>query len=445
MSLEIDKEGQIVEKRVEEFFPYHRLNDLARETGFCQKLRKLHPVIFLQVLIYSSSLHKHPTVAEIWRRYIDHNESDIAYSSFVARFGDSSLRFMERVLDECIQSPVIGLSLELRERYRKFATIFIQDSSIIRIHEKLAERFPATRAKKIAAGIKVSYLLNVLANSPRTVSLVPERTAEVKTLRIGPWVKGSLLLIDLGFYCYDSFSRIDKYGGYFVSRVKKDSCFIITRFHSPVTAAQREMFTGKDLKHVLKVLGGTSVDATVTLRVRMTSGGSHKKRSVNQQFRCVGQIHPETGKWHLYLTNLSHEEFSIDEIATLYGFRWEIESLFDESKNECMLGDVRVTRDGAILTLVCAALIRQLLLRRIYVVMRSLMTETQRARLSPDLFGRVFIEQMGSLLELVLGYWNNDWSDQDMVKAWNRYVDRLSRHSQQYHPARLMRDDVLLR
>lgn len=445
MSLRFDKEGQIVEKRVEELFPYQRLHELARETGFCQRLRKIHPVIFLQVLIFSATLHKHPTVAEIWRRYTYLTDSDIAYSSFIARFEDLSLKFMQRVLDDCIHSPVIGLSLELRERYRKFATIFIQDSSIIRLHEKLAERFPATRAKKIAAGIKVSYLLNVLANSPQTVSLVPERTAEIKTLRIGPWVKGSLLLIDLGFYCYHSFSRIDKYGGYFVSRVKKDSCLIITRFHSPVTAAQREMFTGKDLKHVLKVLGGTSVDATVTITVRMTDGCSHKKRSVHQQFRCVGRVHPETGKWHLYLTNLSHEEFSVYEIATLYGFRWEIESLFDESKNECMLGDVRVTRDGAILTLVCAALIRQLLLKRIYLVMRSLMTECQRARLSSDLFGRAFIEQIGALLELVLGYWNDDCSDRELVKGWQRYVDRLSRHSQQYHPARLMRDNVLYR
>jgi hypothetical protein len=166
---------------------------------------------------------------------------------------------------------------------------------------------------------------------------------------------------------------------------------------------------------------------------------------VYQQFRCVGRVHPETGQWHLYLTNLSWEEFSVEDIATLYGFRWEIESLFDESKNECMLGDIRVTRDGAILTLVCAALIRQLLLKRIYLVMRSLMTESQRARVSPDLFGRAFIELMGLLLELALGYWNNDWSDRELLKGWQRYVERLSRHSRQYHPARLMRDNVLHR
>jgi len=72
------------------YLPYRRLNELEAETGFCQKLRKSHAVIFLQVLIISSSLHKYPTLAEIWRRYTDLTESDISYSIFVARFEDKS-------------------------------------------------------------------------------------------------------------------------------------------------------------------------------------------------------------------------------------------------------------------------------------------------------------------------------------------------------------------
>ena len=199
MSLRIDKEGQILEKALERFLSYDRLIELSRSTGFIERLRKIHPVIFLHFFLFTACLHKHPTVAEIWRTYVDLTESDISYSSFVDRIGDSSLRFFQDVLEECIISPVSGMSLELRERYRKFATVFIQDSTIVRLHKKLADRFPASRSRKIAAGIKVSYLLNVLANGPRSISIVPERTAEIKTIHVGPWVKDSLLLIDLGF------------------------------------------------------------------------------------------------------------------------------------------------------------------------------------------------------------------------------------------------------
>lgn len=169
--------------------PYRRLIERARETGFCQRLRKNHAVIFLQVLVLPSPLHKHPTVAEIWRRYSDITDSEISYSSFVAIFEDTSQIFLLRVIDECIQSPVPGLSLELSERYREFITIFIQDSSVIRLHEKRAGRFPATHAKRIAAGIKGRYLRE--CPGKRSTVSIPERTAEIKTIQIGSWVNAA--------------------------------------------------------------------------------------------------------------------------------------------------------------------------------------------------------------------------------------------------------------
>jgi hypothetical protein len=78
----------------------------------------------------------------------------------------------------------------------------IQDSTIIRLHEKLANKWPAASVKKLAAGVKVAFLISAVANGPKNISLYAERTNELKTLRIGPWIKDRILLIDLGFYKY---------------------------------------------------------------------------------------------------------------------------------------------------------------------------------------------------------------------------------------------------
>ena len=336
------------------------------------------------------------------------------------------------------------MSLNLHERYKKFVTVYIQDSTIVRLNKKLADLFPATRLRKIAAGIKISYLLNVLANGAEKISLVPERTAEIKTLRVGPWVKGSLLLIDLGFFKYQLFARIHENQGYFISRVKSSSKLIIEVVNSPVKDAQKELYIGRDLVSVLKMLGGTSIDTTVAVQLKRRSYQGKQRREL-YQFRCVGRVHPETGDWHLYLTNLGLEEFTVDEIAELYRFRWEIESLFDEAKNECTLGDIQVTRDGAVLTLLYAALIRQMVLKRVYLVMRRLMSEHDRNKLSPDLYGRAFIEQMDLLLEVILAEWNESGKQFFGVKGWQLWFVRLSCHSQQYHASQLTRDAFVYR
>lgn len=56
--------------------------------------------------------------------------------------------------------------------------------------------------------MKLSCVVSAVADSARTVKLFPERTAEVKTLRLGPWVEDRILT-GLGFFDYNSFDRID--------------------------------------------------------------------------------------------------------------------------------------------------------------------------------------------------------------------------------------------
>ena len=78
---------------------------------------------------------------------------------------------------------------------------------------------PAARSKKVAAGVKVSCVVSAIADSPKSARIYPERTAEAKILRLRPWLKGCILLLELGYFKYLFFDRIARYGDYFVSRL----------------------------------------------------------------------------------------------------------------------------------------------------------------------------------------------------------------------------------
>jgi len=71
--------------------------------------------------------------------------------------------------------------------------------------------------------IKVAFLTSAVANSPKSLSILPENTSDLKTLKVGPWVKDIILLFDLGFYKYQLFGRIVENGGFFVSRLKSNA------------------------------------------------------------------------------------------------------------------------------------------------------------------------------------------------------------------------------
>jgi IS4 transposase len=80
----------------------------------------------------------------------------------------------------------------------------------------LAKQFPGARHK---AELKIHTAIGLTGNN-RSIGLFSGNTAEVKTIRIGPWLKDHILLFDLGYFKYELFSRIRKNEGYFVSRLK---------------------------------------------------------------------------------------------------------------------------------------------------------------------------------------------------------------------------------
>ncbi len=110
-------------------------------------------------------------------------------------------------------------SLSLSDKLKGFKDLVVSDGSIIRLHDKLAEEFPGARGK---AELKIHVATGITSNT-KTIAIYSGKTAEVKTMRIGPWVKDNILLFDLGYFKYELFSKIRDNGGYFVSRLKKSA------------------------------------------------------------------------------------------------------------------------------------------------------------------------------------------------------------------------------
>ena len=152
---------------------------------------------------------------------------------------------------------------------------------------------------------------------------------------MGPWLKGCILLLDLGYFKYLFFDRIDRYGGYFVSRLKRK------RNANPlIVAANRKWrgnsidVVGKRLRDVLPLLKREVLDVEVEVKFKLKRRKYRGKQSmVNRRFRLVCVFNKESGKYHTYLANIPVEILAAEDIARLYAARWEIELIFKELKS----------------------------------------------------------------------------------------------------------------
>ena len=275
----------------------------------------------------------------------------------------------------------------------------INDPTVVRLHASLATKFPATRSRKVAAGIKVDALLSVCANGPTSVALVGERTHDIKTLRLGPWVKGRILIANLGYYSHRHFAKIAEYGGFFDSRLKAsaDPHFVSSLKVHPGLAIDPE---GKRLSEVLPHLRREVMDAEVepSFKHRTYNG----RRSGNTFVCRLVAVWDEKWEYHACLTNISPERLTAQEVTELYRLRWEIELLWRGFKSSYALDKIQRAKAVVVEALIWSALLTPAASSRLHNLVRARQPTELRSRYTPIRCGKAFRRSARDALALKL-------------------------------------------
>ncbi|SNQ61405.1 transposase (fragment) [Candidatus Methanoperedens nitroreducens] len=177
-------------------------------------------------------------------------------------------------------------------------------------------------------------MVSAVANSPKSISIHAESTNELKTLRIGPWIKDRILLIDLGFYKHQLFARIKENGCYFVSRLKGNADPLIVDVHNTCRGNSIDV-KGKYISEILPKLKRQVLDVEVEVSFKRRKYNG-KERLDTEQFRLVAVFNEDEEKYHVYLTNISKDVLEAEDVAKLYGARWDIETVMNVYSSQAL-------------------------------------------------------------------------------------------------------------
>lgn len=398
----------LVERELCNLFPSEWLRNKAKETGLIKRERKIDPVIIFWVLAIGYGTFLQRTLAGLKRNYETASNRILSDSSWYYRFTPELVAFLRECVARGLEYLAQEPSRSLSERLSPFQDVLIQDSTIVRLHEKLAKIWPATRSRKVAAGVKVAVLTSAIASGPKSVALFAENTNELKTLKIGPWIKDRILLIDLGFYKYQMFTRIKENGGYFVSRLKSNANPLIIEANRSYRGRSIDV-RGKHLQDILKDLKRQVLDVDVEVAFNRRAYRGKEKKD-NERFRLVAVYNEDEDKYHLYITNLSQDLLEPQEVARLYGARWEIEILFKELKSKYALDVVSTTNPQVIEAFIWIAILTLLISRRIYTMIRRLNPRANMVRFTQLRWSNIYSESASRILNAVLQYLGLDTS-----------------------------------
>ena len=275
----------------------------------------------------------------------------------------------------------------------------LTDSTLVKLHDLLERRYPACRTNHTRAAAKLHLVMSVKGGGPRSVRLTSGRQHDGPVFRVGRWVRDRLLIFDLGYFRYQLFDCIDRHGGYFISRLKENA-------NPEITAALRQWrgrnmpLVGERLRDVIarvkrEVL---DVEVEVVFRRREYLG---RRTGARRTLRLVGVRNTDTGRYHLYVTNIPPDRLSAEDIARVYTSRWQIELLFKEMKSYYRLGDVPSRKPHIVEALLYATLTTLIVSRRLLQAVREALHRRQRI-IPEGRWAAIFTTVSAAILDLVL-------------------------------------------
>ncbi len=334
--------------------PAARVRSRARELGVVVRERRVDIVALVWALALGFGAGSERTIAGLRRAFGRATRVHLVPSAFYDRFTPALARLMKTLVADVLDA-IVPPAHALCGEFAAFRDVLAIDSTVIRLHDLLAKSFAACRTNHTLAAAKFHVVMNVAGRGLRSVKLTGERVHDGPVLRAGPWVRGKLLLFDLGYYRFQLFDRIAQEGGYFLSRLKDGANPIITAVYR-TEGGRGVALVGERLQDVLGRLRRPvlDVEVEVTFRRRAYKGSRHGARA---RFRLVGVRNEASGRYHLYLTNVPPETLPAERVAALYAARWCVELLFREWKQSYRLDDLPSSKRHVVETLLYASIL----------------------------------------------------------------------------------------
>jgi hypothetical protein len=353
---------------VHELF-HHTADQLARESGFCQRARKLTGPVFAQSLVFAFLQNPDATLddfADTAERLL---HDSVTGQAFDKRFTPQAAHFLQHCFLEAFNQSFNSVRPTLLPVLRRFAGVFLRDATLVGLPAQLAPWLPGRGGRQTphgqAAAVKLVFEAEITTGELTEVCLLAgldnERTAEVAHK---PLPAGALLLEDLGFFSGPRLQAYMEQGVYFVSRVPCWTAFFDDQGRRLDVVKLLRHTSGWHWDQSVRILHGQQLTVRLLAERLPEAEAEQRRQRVLQEAqargRTVSQKKLELCAWNILVTNAPEAVLSLEEALTVRRLRWQIELVFRLFKSEGKMDDSRSRCPWRVLCELYAKLLGQL-------------------------------------------------------------------------------------
>jgi hypothetical protein len=329
-------------QQIVNFFKEETIDQIARETGFSLRKRKLSAIVFLGIFTFGLIQKADATLAQlvsIGKRIL--SSLHISPQGLHKRINHLAVDFLMRMF-----AKSLALSIDTDEKLvpllGPFNRVNLNDSSYITLPEEVAKLFPAPGGSASKAGAKIQLMIDYKSGNFSHLWLTDALTPDQNQMYIAQnhIDKGELLIHDEGF-SQDALAKLVEAGAFFLGRFQTQTAlYTITECGEYKRLLLWEILkqTQQPVREIPVCLGAKArllcrfiiqriPDCEVEKRKRKLRARAKKKG------KTVSKEKLALCGFSLYVTNVDSHVFPASVVPSVYSLRWQIELVFKAIKS----------------------------------------------------------------------------------------------------------------
>jgi len=319
------------------------LERIARDTGATQReARKFNCATLLKALVKvaggtcpsltSVAIAISVRIGGVVSKQAVHGRLTAAFAAFMRLILQAH---MSRLCDR-LDRPAEGV-------FEHFGRVLLQDSTVVKLPEKLADDYPGARNQTdmVQSAMKLQTVFDLKADRYASVELSGfRRNDQAASPDILEQLQpGDLIIRDLGYFVLAVFRRIGEARAYFLSRLMSGTAVL-----DPETGQRLDLLKllRREDSLDIDVLVGAKEKLPARLVARRIPSDVADERRRKARANRDKRLKNAAAKmalldWEIFITNVPRAIWEADTAAQVYGFRWRIEILFKAWKSHMLL------------------------------------------------------------------------------------------------------------
>ena len=396
---------------------------IGRSTGFCQRMRSIHPQEVVVALVAAMATRTTETIADVVRIFNAVTEHHVAYKPFHNKLAKPAFPEFMRLVVSHLLDELVSKSLRPGQlsALSMFDDILLQDGTSFRISSALKDTFPGRFSKLTPAAVELHTTMSLWCDHPISLAIAADTEGERVYLPEPSELRNQLIIGDRGYQDVDYCREVDAHGGHVLVRAQIQINPGITE--SYVDGKLVVSHRGRRLQDIV----GRQRRKTIDIDAQWFASGRGKKPDrPDTKLRVVLLWSPKRKKYLALVTNLDRKTFPPDTLMDVYRLRWQVELLFKEWKSYCNLHAFTTTKAPIAEGLMWGSLAA-------CIVQRFMAKSTQRVFGHAEISTRKTAMTVGHHLFVVLSAVLAADGLRDALRKLMRHLDGQARRS---HPKR---------